>query len=66
MFVQKLSMKMKRSAFNMIRKSNGKACSESTGIFMTEEVRMTKTQIKIMLVTFDVMGIVHYNFIPHG
>jgi len=51
----------------MIQKSNGKTCSESTGIFTTEEVRMTKTEIKIMLVTFfDVMGIVHYNFIPHG
>jgi len=60
-------MKTKHNAFNMFRKSNGKACSESTGIFTTEEVRMTKTQIKIMLVTFfDVMGIVHYNFIPHG
>jgi hypothetical protein len=59
-------MKMKRSAFSMVRKSNGKAGTESTGIVTTEEVRMTKTQIKIMLVTFDVMGIVHYSFIPHG
>jgi hypothetical protein len=67
MFWQKLSMKMKCIAFNVIRKANGKACSESTGIFKTKEARMTKSQIKIMLVTFlAIMTVVHFNFIPQG
>jgi acyl-CoA thioesterase FadM len=39
---------------------------EITDVLRTQKARMSKSQMKTMLITFGIKGTVHFEFIPQG
>ena len=58
---------MKRSVFNTTREQKDRACSGKHRIHIDRKTRMSRSQVKTMLVCFfDHKGIVHYELITQG
>ena len=66
MSCRNLSLEMKRGVFSINQNVTEKHAVENTVISKTKNPRRTESQIKTMLITFDVRSTVHLEFSLQG